>query len=367
MSNMRGQKTPQTDMFSYIPLENRVPKDHPLRKMKEIIDDVLAKMSKDFDGIYSRTGRPSIPPETLIKSLFLQYLYSFRSERILLEQIDYNFLYRWFVGLSADDKVWDETVFSKNRDRLLCEEIIHTLFMNIVEIAKKKKLLSSEHFSVDGTLVQSWASLKSLKRKDGTDDRKDDGDKGNPSVDFHGEKRSNATHESSTDPEALLYTKSKGTAARLCFMGHALSENRNGLAVRVMTTKAGYYAEHEAAIAMIESLNTKIQKTVGADKHYDNDDLCAKLRELNVTPHIAQNIHARKKTSAIDRRTTRHWGYETSTRKRKRIEEIFGWVKEHSLMSRPHFRGIKRISAAFIFSMSVYNIVRIQNLTVECA
>ena len=364
---MRGQATPQTEMFSYIPLETRVPENHPLRKMKEIIDDVLAKMSKDFDGIYSRTGRPSIPPETLIKALFLQYLYGFRSERILLEQIDFNLLYRWFVGLSADDKVWDETVFSKNRDRLLNEEIIHTLFLHIVDVAKKKGLLSSEHFSVDGTLIQSWASLKSLKRKDGTDDRKDDGDKGNPSVDFHGEKRSNATHESSTDPEALLYTKSKGTAARLCYMGHALSENRNGLAVRVMTTKAGYYAEHDAAIAMIESLNTRSPKTVGADKHYDNTKLCETLRMLEVTPHVAQNIHERKKTSAIDGRTTRHWGYEISIRKRKRIEEIFGWLKEHSLLRRPHFRGMKRISAAFIFAMSVYNMVRIQNLTAEFA
>ena len=364
---MRGQSTPQTDMFSYIPLETRVPKNHPLRKMKEIIDDVLAAMSKDFDGIYSRTGRPSIPPEMLIKALFLQYLYGFRSERLLLEQIDFNLLYRWFVGLSADGKVWDETVFSKNRERLLNEEIIHAMFLHIVEMAEKKGLLSSEHFSVDGTLIQSWASLKSLRRKDGKDDRKDDGDKGNPSIDFHGEKRSNATHESGTDPEALLYTKSKGTAARLCYMGHALSENRSGLAVRVTTTKAGYYEEHDAAISMIKSLKTNIRKTVGADKHYDNDELCTALRALNVTPHVAQNIHARKKTSSIDGRTTRHWGYEISIRKRKRIEEIFGWLKEHSLMRRPHFRGMKRISAAFIFSMSVYNIVRMQNMTAKLA
>ena len=364
---MRGKTTAQTDLFSYIPLETRVPKNHPLRKMKEIIDDVLAKMSKDFDGIYSSIGRPSIPPEMLIKALFLQYLYGMRSERLLLEQINFNLLYRWFVGLSADDKVWDETVFSKNRDRLLCEEVMHSIFMHIVEMAEKKGLLSSEHFSVDGTLLQSWASLKSLKRKDGADDRKDDGDKGNPSVDFHGEKRSNATHESGTDPGALLYTKSKGTAARLCYMGHALSENRNGFAVRVETTKAGYYAEHEAAISMITSLNTKTKKTVGADKHYDNEELCTVLRELNVTPHVARNIHARKKTSAIDGRTTRHWGYEVSIRKRKRIEEIFGWIKEHSLMRRPHFRGMERISAAFIFSMSVYNIVRMRNLEAEWA
>ena len=359
---MRGKPETQTDMFSYIPLETRVPAKHPLRKMKEIIDDVLETMSKTFDGIYSHTGRPSIPPEILIKALFLQYLHGIRSERILLEQIDFNLLYRWFVGLSADDKVWDETVFSKNRDRLLGEDIIKELFILIVETADEKGLLSSEHFSVDGTLLQSWASIKSLKRKDGTDNKTDDGDKGNPSVDFHGEKRSNATHESSTDAEAKLYTKSKGSAAKLCYMGHALSENRNGLAVCVTITPAGYHEEHTAALEMIDALGTEKKKTLGADKHYDNDAFCDGLRSRNVTPHVAQNIHARKHFSAVDGRTTRHPGYEISIRKRKRIEEIFGWLKEHSRMRRPHFRGLKRIGAAFIFAVSVYNIVRIQKI-----
>ncbi len=364
---MRGKTTTQTEMFSYIPLETRVPKNHPLRKMKEIIDDVLETMSKNFDGIYSHTGRPSIPPEMLIKALFVQYLHGIRSERLLLEQIDFNLLFRWFVGLSADDKVWDETVFSKNRDRLLGEEIIQKLFLQIVKIADKKGLLSSEHFTVDGTLLQSWASLKSLKRKDGVDNTTDDGDKGNPSVDFHGEKRSNETHESSTDPEAKLYTKSKGAAAKLSYMGHALSENRNGLVVRAVITPAGYYEEHTAALEMIDSIKTKTHKTLGADKHYDNDDFCNKLRKRKVTPHVAQNIHTKKHTSAIDGRTTRHPGYAVSIRKRKRVEEIFGWLKEHSLMRRPHFRGQKKIGAAFIFSVSVYNIVRIQNLTAVLA
>ncbi|MGL4370212.1 MAG: IS5 family transposase, partial [Spirochaetota bacterium] len=286
--------------------------------MKEIIDDVLEQMSKDFDGIYSHTGRPSIPPETLIRALFLQYLYGIRSERLLLEQIDFNLLYRWFVGLKADERIWDETVFSKNRDRLLNEDIIQKLFMHIIDIADRKGLLSSEHFSVDGTLLHAWASLKSMKRKDGADDRKDDGDKGNPSVDFHGEKRSNATHESSTDPEAKLYTKAKGSTAKLSYMGHALSENRNGLVVRVTTTSAGYYEEHYAALEMIDALGTKTPKTLGADKHYDNDNFCQELRNRNVTPHVAQNIHARKHNSAVDGRTTRHPGYEISIRKRKR-------------------------------------------------
>jgi len=368
MKDMRGQNTPQNSMFSYIPLEMRVPKKHPLRKIREIVDDVLEAMNSSFDEIYSHTGRPSIPPEVLIKALFLQYLYGFKSERILLEQIDFNFLYRWFVGISADDEVWDETVFSKNRERLLGEKIINELFSQIVNRAEKKGLLSSEHFSVDGTLLQSWASMKSFKKKDklkdsGSDDN--DIDKGNPSVDFHGEKRSNETHESSTDPEARLYKKSSGSAAKLCFMGHALSENRNGLAVRVVTTQASFHAEHEAALTMIGTLERNKRITLGADKHYDDHNFCKEARGKKVTPHVAQNIHARRKKSAIDGRTTRYPGYEISIRKRKRIEEIFGWLKDTGCMRRPHFRGLKRIGAAFTFAMSVYNVVRMQNLALK--
>ena len=366
---MRGQNTPQNAMFSYIPLESRVPKKHPLRKIREIVDDVLETMSSSFDEIYSHTGRPSIPPEVLIKALFLQYLYGFKSERVLLEQIDFNFLYRWFVGISADDEMWNETVFSKNRERLLGERIIGELFSRIVNRADEMGLLSSEHFSVDGTLLQSWASMKSFKKKDGSDDNRknddNDTDKGNPSVDFHGEKRSNETHESCTDPEARLYKKSAGSAAKLCFMGHALSENRNGLAVRVITTQASYHAEHEAALRMIDTLRNNKKITLGADKHYDNHDFCKEVRERNVIPHVAQNIHSRRKKSAIDGRTTRYSGYEISIRKRKRIEEIFGWLKDTGCMRRPHFRGLKRISAAFTFSMSVYNVIRMQNLMLQ--
>ena len=268
---MRGEhQDTQIEMYSYIPLEKRVPANHPLRKLKEIIDSVLEEMDKDFDALYSHTGRPSIPPEMLLKSLFLQILYGIRSERLLLEQIDFNFLYRWFVGLKADDRIWNESVFSKNRARLLEGEIADRLFEKVIALAQKKKLISDEHFTVDGTLVEAWASLKSFQKTDSTDSRKDDGDSGNPSVDFHGEKRSNKTHRSTTDPGAKLYTKSKGQTAKLNYMGHVLMENRNGIAVGAEMTVASYHAEHEAALSMIERLDSRKRKTVGADKHYGN-------------------------------------------------------------------------------------------------
>jgi transposase len=323
---------------------------------------VLDGMSKDFDKLYSHTGRPSIPPEILLKALFLQVLYGIRSEHILLEQIDFNFLYRWFLGLKADEKLWDETVFSKNRERLLKGEIADKLFEKVIAIADKKKLISDEHFTVDGTLVEAWASLKSFQKKDVKEDRKDDDDPGNPSVDFHNEKRSNDTHESKTDSEAKLYKKAKGQSAKLSYMGHLLMENRNGLAVGAGTSIAGYFAEHESALEMIDKIENDKQKTLGADKHYDNDDFCNELRKRNVTPHVAMNIHSRKHKSAIDGRTTRHEGYEISQRKRKRVEEIFGWLKAFSIMRRPHFRGLDRIDYIFKFSVSVYNILRIRNL-----
>lgn len=360
---MRGENNyTQAELYSYIPIEARIPAKHPLRKIKEIVDDVLEEMSKEFDKLYSHTGRPSVPPEMLLKALFLQVLYGIRSERLLLEQIDFNFLYRWFVGMKADDKMWDETVFSKNRERLLSGEIADKLFERVIALADKKNLISDEHFTVDGTLVEAWASLKSLQPKSGKEDRKDDGDPGNPSVDFHNEKRSNETHESSTDPEAKIYKKSKGQAAKLSYMGHVLMENRNGLAVQADTTIAGYFAEHESALEMIDKLENYNQKTLGADKHYDNDDFCEELRKRNVTPHVAMNIHARKHKSAIDGRTTRHEGYEISQRKRKRVEEIFGWLKAFSIMRRPHFRGLDRIDYLFKFAVSVYNVLRIRNL-----
>jgi len=361
---MRGNENqPQIEMYSYIPLETRIPANHPLRKIREIMDSVLEEMDKDFDALYSHTGRPSVPPEILLKALFLQILYGIRSERLLLEQIDFNFLYRWFVGLKADDKIWDETVFSKNRERLLKGEIADRLFEKVIALANRKNLVSNDHFTVDGTLVEAWASLKSFQKKDAKKkNRKGDGDPGNPSVDFHGEQRRNDTHESKTDPESKLYRKSKGQTAKLSYMGHVLMENRNGLAVGVNATIAGYYAEHEAALAMVDEFTTKGNKTLGADKHYDNDDFCDELRKRNITPHVAVNIHARKFRSAIDGRTTRHSGYEISQRKRKQVEEIFGWLKAFSIMRRPHFRGIKRIEYLFKFSVAVYNILRIRNI-----
>lgn len=359
---MRGQDNTQLEMYSYIPLEKRVSQSHPLRKIKELLDSALEKMDKEFDKVYSYTGRPSIPPEMLIRALFLQVLYGIRSEKQILEHLEFNLLYRWFVGLKADDKIWDETVFTKNRERLFSGLVIDELFKQVVNIAKGKGLISDDHFTVDGTLLESWASLKSLKKKDGTEERKDDGDPGNPSVDFHGEKRSNETHQSTTDPEAKIYKKSKGQPAKLCYMGHALMENRNGLAVEVTSTPAGYYSEHEAALDMLDELGTKNRKTLGADKHYDNDDFCDELRKRKVTPHVAQNLHSKKHHSAVDGRTTRHPGYETSLRKRKRIEEIFGWMKAFSIMRRPHFRSLQKIDSAFKFSAIVYNLLRIHNI-----
>lgn len=362
---MRGNDTNQTEMFSYIPLEMRIPKDHPLRGMKEIIDSMLEKMNKAFDRMYSHTGRPSIPPEMLIRALFLQVLYGIRSERQIIEHLEFNLLYRWFVGLKADDKIWDETVFTKNRERLFSGQMIDALFAGVIEVANEKGLLSDEHFTVDGTLVEAWASLKSLNKKSGPDTRSDDGDPGNPSVDFHGEKRSNKTHESKTDPESRIYRKSKGQTAKLCYMGHLLMENRNGLAVKAAATQAGYYEEHDAALDMLDDLGTNKRKTLGADKHYDHDEFCNELRRRNITPHVARNIHARKHTSAINGRTTRHPGYGISQNKRKRVEEIFGWLKAFGIVRRPHFRGLEKIENFFKFTVSVYNILRIRNLTAE--
>jgi transposase len=360
---MRGNDNqPQMEMYSYIPLETRIPANHPLRKIREIVDSVLEEMDKEFDALYSHTGRPSVPPEMLLKALFLQVLYGIRSERLLLEQIDFNFLYRWFVGLKSDDKIWDETVFSKNRERLLRGEIDDRLFEKVIALARRKHLISNDHFTVDGTIVEAWASLKSFRRKGEGRRRKDDDDPGNPTVDFHGEKRSNDTHESTTDPESRLYRKSRGQAAKLSYMGHVLMENRNGLAVGAGATVAGYYAEHEAALAMIDGCGARGKMTLGADKHYDNDTFCDELRKRKVTPHVAVNIHARKFKSALDGRTTRHPGYAISQRKRKRVEEIFGWLKAFSILRRPHFRGLDRIEYLFKFAVSVYNILRIRNI-----
>ena len=361
---MRGYKeNQQEDMFSYVSMEDSIPKKHPLRKIKAMVDALLDEMWSDFDGLYSGTGRPSIPPEQILKALLLQVLFTIRSERQMAEQLRYNLLYRWFVGLGMSGTAWDHSTFSKNRERLIKGGIADRFFSLVIEFASVNGLVSDEHFSVDGTLIEAWASLKTFLPKE-TDENKDDNDKSdhNRWVDFKGEKRSNETHESKTDPESKLYTKSGGQAAKLQFMGHVTMENRNGLVVDTRLTQATGTAEREAAAEMAMALNQG--STLGADKGYDTADHGQDLSQLNIKSHVAQNIHARKKTSSIDGRTTRHAGYEVSQRKRMCIEEIFGWAKTIGLLRRPMLRGTEKLGWTFSFVMSVYNLVRIKNLLV---
>lgn len=363
---MRGYKQDQQeDMFSYVSLEDSIPKGHPLRKIKSFVDTILEEMWPDFDGIYAGTGRPSIPPEQLLKAMLLQVLFTVRSETQLVEQLRYNLLYRWFVGLGMSGKVWDRSSFSTNRERLIEGEIADKFFIQVVGLANKKGLVSTEHFSVDGTLIEAWASLKSFQKK--TDENVNDDDEtpssgGNPSIDFHGEKRSNETHESKTDPESKLYTKSKGATAKMSFMGHVLMENRNGIAIDNRISKPGYHAEPDAALEMAQGIADGTKKTIGGDKHYDQDSLTQGLRQINIASHAAQNIHIRRHTSSVDGRTTRHAGYEVSQRKRKKIEEIFGWLKTVGLMRRPMVRGLAKVGWVFTFGLAVYNLLRISNL-----
>lgn len=361
---MRGEESGQVEAFSYIPLESRVPQDHPLRRIRALVEEVLKGLNRKLDGLYSPTGRPSIPPEKLLKALLLQVLYTIRSEGQLIEHLRYNLLYRWFVGLAPDDRVWDETVFSKNRDRLLAGEIAESFFEAVLGEAQKRGLVSDEHFTVDGTLVEAWASLKSFQRK-GSKKAPPPGDPGNPTVDFTGEKRTNDTHESTTDPESKLYTKALRQTPRLSYMGHVLMENRNGLAVASEVTQASFRGEMDAALQMIQDLDGEHRKTLGADKHYDQEWFCEELREQAITPHMAQNLHVRRFKSAVDGRATRHEGYGISQRKRKLVEEIFGWLKTIGLIRRPHFRGKRKIRFVFTFALAVYNLLRISNLTLE--
>ena len=359
---MRGYKeNQQEDMFSYVSMEDSIPKKHPLRKIKAMVDALLDEMWSDFDGLYSGTGRPSIPPEQILKALLLQVLFTIRSERQMAEQLRYNLLYRWFVGLGMSGTAWDHSTFSKNRERLIKGDIADKFFSLVIEFASANGLVSDEHFSVDGTLIEAWASLKTFLPKE-SEDKKDDDDKSdhNRWVDFKGEKRSNETHESKSDPESKLYTKSGGQAAKLQFMGHVTMENRNGLVVDTRLTQATGTAEREAAAEMAMALNQG--STLGADKGYDTADHGQDLSQLNIKSHVAQNIHARKKTSSIDGRTTRHAGYEISQRKRMCIEEIFGWAKTIGLLRRPMLRGTEKLGWMFSFVMSVYNLVRIKNL-----
>jgi len=363
---MRGGDLHQGAMFSYLSPEQRVPASHPLRPIRQMVDRVLKRLSPRFDAMYAERGRPSIPPERLLRALLLQCLYSVRSERLLMEQLDYNLLFRWFVGLNMDDPVWDFTVFSQNRERLLEADVARAFFEEVGKLAREKGLLSDEHFTVDGTLIEAWAGQKSFKRRQPTDTPPHaDFDAGNTTVDFRGEKRTNGTHASTTDADARLYKKAKGQEAKLAFLGHVLMENRNGLVVQTRLTRATGTAEREASLEMVaEKRKQKPQGrrfTVGGDKNYDTSEYLAGLRQLRVTPHVAQNT-ARRGGSAVDERTTRHPGYTTSQTKRKRVEEIFGWLKTVGLMRKTHFRGLQRVDWIFTWAAAAYNLVRIRNL-----
>jgi transposase len=357
---MRGDDPQQVAMFSYISPEDRVPPEHPLRAIRALVDVVLKELSPHFAQLYSYTGRPSIAPEKLLRALLLQVLYTVRSERLLMEQLDYNLLFRWFVGLNMDDPIWDASTFSKNRERLLAGDIAHAFFAQVLAQARERNLLSDEHFTVDGTLIEAWAGQKSFKRKDSAPPASPPDDPGNPSIDFRGERRTNATHASTTDPEARLYKKATGQEAKLAYLGHVLMENRHGLVVASCVTLATGTAEREAALAMAEAIPGQHRVTLGADKNYDTHDFVRDVRELQVTPHVAQNTSGR--SSAIDGRTTRHPGYAVSQQKRKCVEEIFGWLKTVGLLRKVRHRGLARVGWIFTFATAVYNLVRMRTL-----
>jgi len=374
---MRGSDEQNGALFSYVNLEERIPARHPLRLIRQIVNDGLAQLDADFAGLYATEGRPSIPPERLLRAALIQILFSIRSERQLMEQMQYNLLFRWFVGLGIDDAVWVPTVFSKNRDRLLTADIARKFLAAILADKGVAPLLSDEHFSVDGTLIQAWASMKSFQPKAGDGAEPPAGDDAGPGqdgnaaaaepqaagrnaeVDFHGEKRSNDTHASRTDPEARLYRKGPGKEAKLCFMGHALMENSSGLIVDACLTQADGHAERVAALALIEPRADRPTRiTLGADKGYDMPDFVNECRSMNVTPHVA----AKATGSAIDRRTIRHAGYGLSQRIRKRIEEAFGWGKTVGPIARTMLRGTQRVGAQFTFTLAGYNLARLPKL-----
>jgi transposase len=388
---MRGLDTRSGELFSYVDLEQRVPAKHPLRKIRQLVNDVLASLDGEFAALYSAFGRESIPPERLLRALLLQALFTIRSERQLMEQLDYNLLFRWFVGLGIDDPVWVPTVFTKNRDRLLDADVAARFMAELLAHKEVRKLLSDEHFSVDGTLIEAWASMKSFQPKepaampedpggdppappatptpettaqtapDSTNTQPEDQPmkERNAEVDFHGQKRSNATHASTSDPDARLYRKGRGKEAKLCHMGHALMENRSSLIVETETTLADGHAERRAALAMINRrCPGEKQITLGADKGYDTADFVAELRAINVTPHVAAKV----KGSAIDGRTTRHAGYAVSQRIRKRIEEAFGWGKTVGTAAKTMLRGTARVGFQFTLNMAAYNLARLPKL-----
>src|SRR3954452_18671914 len=359
MSGMRGDDRQPEAMFSYVSAEQRVPADHPLRAIRALVDDVLRDMSREVDGLYARVGRPSIPPERLLRAQLLQIFYSIRSERLLMEQLDYNLLFRWFVGMDMDEPIWAPTVFSKNRDRLLNQDIARSFLRRVVERAQG--LMSDEHFTVDGTLIEAWASQKSFQRKDGGSD----GDGRN----FHGQERKNDTHASKTDPDARQYRKSNNTEARLAYLGHLLMENRHGLIVDAQATTADGYAEREAATTMLSThwrFASRRHRTVGADKAYDTADFVDQVREVGMTPHVAQN-DTRRGGSAIDARTTRHAGYAMSQHARPRIQRAFAWLKTLAGLRKVKLRGLATLDALFVFASAAFNIKRILTLRAAAA
>lgn len=355
---MRGKDDRSESLFSYIRLEDRIPVDHPLRAIRDLVDEALKALSRSLGALYSHDGRPSIPPERLLRALLLQAFYTVRSERQLMEQLRYNLLFRWFVGLSADDPVWDATVFCKNRDRLLDGGIAAKFFERVLTLPQVRGLLSSEHFSVDGTLIEAWASMKSFVPKDGPPPS-DQGGGRNAERDFHGQKRTNDTHASTTDPDARLFRKSAGKEAKLCHMGHLMIENRNGLIVDARLSEANGTAEREVALDMIKD-NAKPGSTVGGDKNYDTAAFVAACRKLGCTPHVSQNNTNRR--SAIDGRTTRHAGYRLSTIIRKRIEEPFGWIKTVGGLRKTRHCGRDLVEWFYVLTATAYNLVRIRNI-----
>jgi len=348
-------------MFSYISPEQRVRKDHPLRPIRRMVDQVLKQLSPEFDKMYSKVGRPSIPPEQLLRALLLQMLYSVRSERLLVEEIDYNILFRWFVGLNLDDEVWDATVFTKNRDRLLEAEVAKEFLSLVVEQARGKGWASDEHFTVDGSLLEAWASAKSFQPKNKKKGSLPPDDPGNATVDYRGEKRSNATHESKSDPEAQMARKGPGKEAKLSYSGNLLVENRHGLIVSSLVWEATGTAERDAAMAMLQEVPGIGRVTVGGDKAFDTAEFVRECRNMCVTPHVAQNL-ARRGGSAIDGRTTQHASYRISRKKRKRIEECFGWLKTIALLRKVRHRGTLKVGWIFTFACAAYNLVRMRNL-----
>jgi transposase len=358
---MRGGDERSGSLFSYVDLEARVGKDHPLRIIRSVVNEALASLSGEFSALYAFMGRPSIPPEKLLRAMLLQAFYSIRSERQLMERLEFDLLFRWFVGVGVDDAAWDHSTFSKNRDRLLEGDVAAKFMTTVLDQRRVKRLLSADHFSVDGTLVEAWASMKSFRPKDDAGEPPAPSGGRNREADYHGQTRSNETHASTTDPEARLYRKGPGKEAKLCFMGHALMENRSGLVVDACLTEANGHAERIAALHMIEPRADRPRPiTLGADKAYDAEDFVNELRSMNATPHVAQNASGR--SSAIDGRTTRHAGYAMSQRIRKRIEEAFGWIKVVAGQERTKFRGRERVGWAFTFAAAAYNLARLPKL-----